>query len=100
MHILKTTTPAFLNTITQISDKNLQENSIPWNEYNCSHQENVSVWLLVVWLQGTATGLQMGDRYRATLCVWCPILHSSHTLKGGHLLAVVSFWDISITISG
>lgn len=37
MHILKTTTPTFLNTITRISDKNLQENSIPWNEYICPH---------------------------------------------------------------
>lgn len=61
--------------------------------------EKVSVWLLVVWLQGTATGLQMEDCCRSTLCVLCPTLHSSHTLRG-HLLAVVSSWDISITISG
>lgn len=58
IHVLKTTTPAFLNTITRISDKNLQENSIPWNEYICPH------WGESICLAPSC--LATGDCYRST----------------------------------
>lgn len=99
MHILKTTTPTFLTQSLESLIKIYRKTQYPGMSIFVLIGEKVSVWLLVVWLQGTATGLQMEDCCRSTLCVLCPTLHSSHTLRG-HLLAVVSSWDISITISG
>lgn len=104
IHVLKQITPEFLNKITQSSVKNLKENSIPWNEHNGPPWEHVHVQYLSdfycfttgVCYMSTDGGLLQGESLS-------PVSHNtphfSHTLAE-HLMAVVSSWDISFTISG